>query len=111
VQELRGGDPAQAEAATVPNTLDTEQIAQILGHEGNMNRGVYKAVIGRPDVRLMDHGMPVSTIMGFNTWASWQGTPENAAVAGDFTMLESEVEPVIKVLLKTGLRWWPCIIT
>ena len=104
VQELRGGNPAQAEAATVQNTLDTAQIAQILGHEGEMSRGVYKVVIGRPDVQLSDHGMPVSTFMGFNTWAAWQGTPENAAVAGDFAMLESEVEPVIKALAANGIE-------
>ena len=104
VQELRGGNPAQAEAATVQNTLNTERISEILGHEGAMNRGVYKVVIGRPDVALMDHGVPVSTFMGFNTWAAWQGTPENAAVAGDFTMLESEVEPVIKALVDNGIE-------
>jgi hypothetical protein len=104
VQELRGGHPAQAEAATVQNTLDTEQITEILGYEGEMNRGVYKVVIGRPDVELLDHGMPVSTFMGFNTWAAWQGTPENAAVAGDFTMLESEIEPIIKALVENGIE-------
>lgn len=104
VQELREGDPAQADAASVQNTLDTAQIAEILGHKGEMNRGVYKVVIGRPDVQLMDHGMPVSTFMGFNTWAAWQGTPENAAVAGDFTMLESEVEPVIRALVENGIE-------
>ena len=104
VEELRGGNPAQAEAASVQNTLNTEQIARIIGHSGEMNRGVYKVVIGRPDVQLMDHGMPVSTFMGFNTWAAWQGTPENAAVAGDFAMLESEVEPVVKALVENGIE-------
>ena len=104
VQEFRKGNPAEAEAAGVQNTLNTEQIAEILGQKGEMNRGVYKVVIGRPDVQLMDHGMPVSTFMGFNTWAAWQGTPENAAVAGDFAMLESEVEPVIKALVENGIE-------
>ena len=104
VQELRGGNPGQAEEATVKNSLNTEQISQILGHKGEMNRGVYKVVIGRPDVELKDHGMPVSTFMGFNTWASWQGSPENAAVAGDFAMLESEVEPVVKALVENGIE-------
>ena len=104
VQDLRQGNPARAKAASVQNTLKTEQIAEILGHKGEMNRGVYKVVIGRPDVELMDHGMPVSTFMGFNTWAAWQGTPENAAVAGDFAMLESEVEPVIKALVENDIE-------
>ena len=42
--------------------------------------------------------------MGFNTWAAWQGTPEKAAVAGDFTMLENEVAPVIKALVENGIE-------
>lgn len=104
VAELRGGDPAGAEAASVENMLDTAQIAQILRHDGEMNRGVYKITIGRPDVELIAHGVPVSTFMGFNTWAAWQGTPERAAVAGDFTMLEEEVAPVIEALVKHGIE-------
>jgi hypothetical protein len=65
---------------------------------------VYKYTIGRPDVALQEHGISVSTFMGFNTWAAWQGTPEKAAVAGDFTMLENEVEPVIKALIENGIE-------
>ena len=34
---------------------------------------------------------------------SWQGTPERAAVAGDFTMLEDEVAPVIEALVEHGI--------
>lgn len=104
VASLRGGDPAEAEAATVENTLDTDRIAEILGHDGEMNRGVYKVTIGRPDVELQSHGTPVSTFMGFNTWAAWQGTPDSAAVAGDFTMLEDEVGPVIEALVEHGIE-------
>lgn len=104
IAELRGGDPAEAEAQTVENTLDTTQIADILGHSGAMSRGVYKVTIGRPDVALTSHGIPVTTFMGFNTWAAWQGTPENAAVAGDFTMLENEVAPVIEALVENGIE-------
>ena len=69
-----------------------------------MNKGVYKYTIGRPDVNLREHGVPVSTFLGFNTWAAWQGTPEKAAVAGDFTMLADEVAPVIKALVENGIE-------
>lgn len=104
VVEVRGGNPAKAEASTVENTLDTKMIDSILGFSGSMNDGVYKITIGRPDVNLKDHGAPVSTFMGFNTWASWQGTPEKAAVAGDFTMLADEVAPVIKALVENDIE-------
>lgn len=103
VAELRGGDPSAAEADEVENSLDTDRIAEILGHEGTMNRGVYKVTIGRPDVELTSGGTRVTTAMGFNTWASWQGSMEEAAVAGDFVMLEDEVAPVIEALVSNGI--------
>ncbi|MEP6597498.1 MAG: DUF1259 domain-containing protein, partial [Ginsengibacter sp.] len=57
-----------------------------------------------PDVNLKEHGLPVTNFGGFNTWAAWQGTQDKAAVAGDFTMLENEVNSVIKALIENGLE-------
>ena len=104
VTEIRGANPANADISTVENTLNTTMIDSILGFSGTMNNGVYKITIGRPDVDLKEHGAPVSTFLGFNTWASWQGTPEKAAVAGDFTMLADEVAPVIKTLIENDIE-------
>jgi hypothetical protein len=106
VKELRKGDPAKGTASneTVQNTLDTKKLDEIIGYKAEMTKGVYKYTIGRPDVKLTEHGVPVSTFLGFNTWAAWQGTPEKAAVAGDFTMLENEVEPVLKALIENGIE-------
>jgi hypothetical protein len=106
VKEVRGADPAKGTASSesVPNSLDAGSIDQILGFKGEMNKGVYKYTIGRPDVLLMEHGVPVTTFLGFNTWAAFQGTPERAAVAGDFAMLENEVAGVIKALVENGIE-------
>jgi len=41
--------------------------------------------------------------MGLNTWAAFYGSNDNAMVAGDVAMLESEVTPVLKALRKNGL--------
>lgn len=106
VKELRGGDPSKGTASneSVQNTLDTKRLDEILGYKAEMSKGVYKYTIGRPDVKLTDHGVPVTAFLGFNTWAAFQGTPEKAAVAGDFTMLENEVEPVLKALIENGIE-------
>jgi hypothetical protein len=106
VKELRGGDPSKGTASNeaVKNTLDTTWLSDVLGHTGEMTKGVYKFTIGRPDVKLTEHGIPVTTFLGFNTWAAWQGTPEKAAVAGDFVMLENEVAPVLKALIENGIE-------
>jgi hypothetical protein len=104
VKEVRGADPKSAKADSVVNTLNIALLDSIMGHKGELNKGVYKYTIGRPDVSLQEHGIPVSSFMGFNTWAAWQGTPERAAVCGDFTMLENEVAPVIKALVENGIE-------
>jgi Domain of Unknown Function (DUF1259) len=104
VAELRGASPSAAPAASAPGALDTARIASILGHRGDLGRGVYRVTIGRPDVRLTNHGVPVSSFLGFNTWVAFQGTPERAAVAGDFAMLEHEVAPVIEALARSGIE-------
>ena len=104
VKESRGKDPKASPADSVINKLDIAFLDSIIGYKGELSKGVYKYTIGRPDVALSEHGIPVSTFMGFNTWAAWQGTPEKAAVAGDFAMLENEVEPVIKALVENGIE-------
>jgi hypothetical protein len=104
VKESRGADPKAAKGDSVVNTLNVAQLDSIIGFKGELSKGVYKYTIGRPDVKLLEHGIPVSSFMGFNTWAAWQGTPEKAAVCGDFTMLENEVHPVIKALVENGIE-------
>jgi hypothetical protein len=106
IKEVRGGDPSKGTASNeaVQNTLYTKKLDDILGNKAEMSKGVYKYTIGRPDVDLKEHGVKVTTFMGFNTWAAFQGTPEKAAVAGDFTMLENEVAPVIKALVENGIE-------
>lgn len=106
VSEVRGGDPSKGTASsnTVENSLDTRKLDEILGYKAEMNKGVYKYTIGRPDVQLREHGVPVTTFMGFYTWAAFQGAPDHAAVAGDFTMTENEVAPVVKTLIESGIE-------
>jgi hypothetical protein len=104
VKAVRGKDPKEGRTDSVINTINIPRLDSIIGAKGEMSKGVYKYTIGRPDVQLQEHGIPVSTFLGFNTWAAWQGTPEKAAVCGDFTMLENEVAPVIKALVENGIE-------
>ena len=104
VQSSRGHNPAESKADSVVTTIDAKILDGILGNKGEWSKGVYKYTIGRPDVKLIEHGVTITTFFGFNTWAAWQGTPDHAAVAGDFTMLENEVAPVIKALIENGIE-------
>lgn len=104
VKQVRGHDLKAAKPDSVANTINTALLDSIIGTQGEASKGVYKYTIGRPDVPLQEHGIPVSSFAGFNTWAAWQGTNEKAAVAGDFAMLENEVHPVIKALVGNGIE-------
>lgn len=104
VVESRGHNPSSSSVADVPYTIDSKKLDDILGYNGEFSKGVYKYTIGRPDVALKEHGVAVTSFMGFNTWAAFQGSPDHAAVAGDFTMLEGEVASVIKTLVENGIE-------
>ena len=95
-------------AAAVPASsggapLDTQKLAKIVGHEGEQSGAVYKITVGRDDLKMKEHGAAINARMGLNTWAAFTGTQEDAAIAGDVAMLESEVTPVLKALRKNGL--------
>jgi len=99
-----GAAPSKAPAAAAPQgQLDTEKIARIVGHAGEQSGAVYKITIGRNDLALKNMGATINARMGLNTWAAFVRTNEQAAVAGDVAMLEGEVTPVLKALVKHNL--------
>jgi len=87
-------DPAQT-------SLDGKRIAEIVGTPGSLKDGVYKIVIGRT---IEMGGHRVGKEMGVNTWAAFAGSDDLAVVDGDFAMLESEVQGVLKVLRTGGVN-------
>jgi Domain of Unknown Function (DUF1259) len=84
-------------------TLDTDRIAKIVGHAGEQTGPVYKITIGRDDLDVKEMGAKINARMGLNTWAAFVGTNDDAAIAGDIAMLESEVTPTLKALRSNGL--------
>jgi hypothetical protein len=106
VKEVRSKDPQPAGRFSGPQIPDTNSITaaaidNILGAKGQINAGMYKAVIGR---QAKMHGKAVGNQMGVNTWAAFAGTDDAAFVDGDFAMLKSEVQPVLKALRKAGIN-------
>lgn len=84
--------------------LNGAALAAIIGHQGDQNGPVYKITIGRPDIDVREHGARINARMGLNTWAAFTGTDDNAMVAGDVAMLESELQGVLKALRTNGLQ-------
>ena len=95
--------PTVAPLSSGGAAIDTAKIAQIVGHTGEQSGTVYKITVGRDDLAMKDHGAKINARMGLNTWAAFYGTQEDAVVAGDIAMLESEVTQVLKSLSKNGI--------
>jgi len=91
-------------AAAAPLGIDTVQIAQALGVTGRVNGGVYQVSVPRSET-IRDGTFEVPPSMGLATAINFQPTGGGkAAITGDFVMIASEVNAVIKTLGENGIE-------
>ncbi len=76
-------------------SLNIDLISKAIGVKGELKDGVYKVTIGR---KTSMHGHEMGSAMGVNTWAAFAGSDKEAVVDGDFAMLETELQVVLKKL-------------
>ena len=102
IRETSGGkgESPQGDIDPAKSSLDPAKIEAVLHRKGDLKDGVYRVVIGRA-TRM--HGGVMGTTMGVNTWAAFAGSDEQAVVDGDFAMLESELQAVLKALRGAGI--------
>lgn len=92
-----------AAGPSAPFALDTVALAKALGYSGHVNGGVYQVGVGRTET-ITEGGHEVPGSMGLSTSINFQPTGGgNAAITGDFVMLGSEVNPVIRALRASGI--------
>lgn len=101
------GTPAAGPAApptAADPAIDTAAIAKALGVAGRMNGGVYQVGVPRREA-IRDAGLEIPASMGLTTAINFQSTSENmAAITGDFVLIASEVNPVIRALRKNSIE-------
>ena len=98
--------PSSSTSAPVsaPVELDTSAIETALGHKGTINGGVYQFSIPRAE-SVSEGGMAVPPSMGTATAVNFQPTGGGkAAITGDFVLLGSEVNPVLRALRQHGIE-------
>jgi Domain of Unknown Function (DUF1259) len=86
--------------------LDTAAIDQIIGAKGQSNAGVYQMAVPRRDV-ISENGAQLDPPgpLGVATAINFQPTGDGkAAITGDFVLLDTEVNPVIKALRQNGIE-------
>jgi hypothetical protein len=102
--------PFAAPAAPAQNPdigLDTKQIDQIMGQSGKANGVVYQYSIARADDTSDSsmNGFVIPPAMGVAQAINLQSTGgSKAAITGDFVLIASEVNPVIKALRDNGIE-------
>ena len=92
--------PLQAPAAAPPTNidLDTGALDQIMGRGGKSNGGVYQFTFPRAE-KIVDAGMVEGASMGTGTAINFQPIGGGrAAATGDFVLLGSEIDPVMREL-------------
>jgi hypothetical protein len=97
---------SQPAAATPPPALDldTTSIEKTLGFKGTANGGVYQFGIPRAET-ISEAGMTVPPSMGTAIAINFQPTGAGrAAITGDFVLLGSEVNPIVKTLREHGIE-------
>src|SRR5437016_480673 len=95
------GDVPTVDIDPAKSTVDPAKLDAAFGKKGEFKDGVYKATWGRT---TKEHGMTVGNTMGVNTWAAFAGSDDKAVVDGDFAMLESELQNVLKALRHAGIN-------
>lgn len=98
--------PLAAPPAAAPSTaldLDTAAVDRIMGKAGKANGGVYQFSFPRAET-IMQDGMTEPASMGTGTGINFQPIGGGrAAVTGDFVLLGSEIDPVMRELRGHGI--------
>jgi hypothetical protein len=82
------------------NSISAAPLNEIFGTQGEAKDGMVKFTFGRP---AKMHGTKIDKEMGVNTWAAFAGSDDAAVVDGDFAVIEDELQPVLKSLVKNKI--------
>lgn len=107
VKEIRAKAPVPASGfggtpLPAANAITGKAIEEALGVKGQPKDGMFKVVLARTAKAAC--GCDITKEMGVNTWAAFAGSDENAVVDGDFAMLETELQGVLKALRKADIN-------
>ena len=98
--------PLGSPAAAAPPALDLDTAAldRAMGRSGKANSGVYQFTFPRAE-RILEEGMEEPASMGTGTGINFQPLGGGrAAATGDFVLLASEVDPVMRALRSSGIE-------
>lgn len=93
--------PPATPAAIAP-TLAQAALDKLVGATASVNGTVLKWTYSRSDFTPIEMDVEMTAGMGSGSWLALVGTMEKAHAAGDIALLETEVDPVLRVLRAHG---------
>jgi hypothetical protein len=89
--------------ASSPHAFDLPALDRILGAPGTAGGPVAKWTFSRSDLTPLEMNVELTAALGAGSWLALVGAPEKAHAAGDLALLETEVDPVLRILRAHGL--------
>jgi hypothetical protein len=84
---------------------DWSKVAAALGKSGTVMTGdVYRVGMPRTDLHIMLDGVELKPTLALGSWVAFEGTGADTMVMGDLVLTESEISPVMKQLLASGIE-------
>ena len=97
------GQPSPSQTPP-PLELDVAALEKTLGYKGTANGGVYQFSVPRAEA-ISEGGVAIPASMGTATALNFQPTGGGkAAITGDFVLLGSEVNPILRTLRQHGIE-------
>ncbi len=97
------GTPLKAPSAASPATkADWTKVEAILGGKAQKKGDLLQLSFPRKE-KIMENGMEVPPYLGVGTGINIQMVGDKAATTGDFVLVASEVNPVVKALTDHGI--------
>ena len=84
---------------------DWNQVAAALGKSGSVMPGsVYRVGLPRTDLHIMLDGVELKPTLALGSWVAFEGMGKDTMVMGDLVLTETEISPVMKQLLDSGIE-------
>jgi len=93
------GPPSAQQSMASP---DWSNVEEVLGKNGKRSGQILSYSIPRNE-KLMESGMEMPPAIGMATGINFQMEGNTAAITGDFVLMASEVNPVVKALTEHGI--------
>lgn len=92
-------------STALAQTGDWQRVENALGRKGTVYQiDMFKAAFPRTDLRVRVGDIPLDAGLGLTSWIGITGTQGNSIMMGDLVLLQGEVTPVIRSLIREGFK-------